>query len=169
VYNDVQEDFIMGIFRRKKSKSLSELQGVPDGTFRCDVCRFVWPKICLCGSVVDAADDPPKVYVLCSICAVWLGFGEYRFPQGLCFNFTEEQRERINTFQKELDICSKGLGQIVEGELDLAHDFLGQIPNLREFLRLRSSLFPQNLIDLSGKLTRGEFVARSEIEKVNKG
>lgn len=158
----------MKFFRRKKKESLSDLQGVPDGTFRCDVCKFVWPQICLCGAVVDAADNPPKAYTLCGICAIWLGFDEYRFPQGLCFNFSEEQREKIDTLHKELDVCSKDIGQIVEGRLDLAHDFLKQIPNLREFLRLRLSLSPQNIVDLSDRLTRGEFVAPSEIKKANK-
>lgn len=171
----------MKLFRRRKKEGLSELQGVPDGTFRCDVCKFVWPKICLCGAVVDAADNPPKVYTLCGICAIWLGFGEYRFPQGLAFNFTGEQRETIKALHKELDIRSKEMGEIaetskekflasnVEGGLGLVHDFLEQIPNLRELLRLRLSMSPQNIIDLSDRLTRGEFVAPFEIEKVNKG
>lgn len=171
----------MRIFRRNKRKGLSELQGVPYGTFRCDVCKFVWPGICLCGTVADAADNPPKVYALCGICAIWLGFEEYRFPQGLCVNFTREQREKIKALHKELDIRSKEIGEIaetsrekflasnVEGGLGLVHDFLDQIPNLRELLRLRLSLSPKNIIDLSDRLTRGEFVAPSEIKKVNKG
>lgn len=159
----------MRLFRRKKKENLSSLEGVPDDTFRCDVCKFVYPQICLCGSVVDAADNPPKVHILCGICARWLGFNEYRFPQGLCFNFTEEQREKINTLHKELDICRKELGLIDNFGIDLSLDILGQIPNLREFLRLRLSLSPQNIIDLSDRLTRGEFAAPTEISQVNKG
>ena len=86
----------VGLFHCKKKKSLSELQGVPDGTFRCDVCKFVQPFICICGTVIDAVDDlPPKAYTLCGGCAVWLGFGEPRFPQGLYFNFSEEQRHAL--------------------------------------------------------------------------
>jgi len=97
-------------FRRKKKESLSELQGVPEGTFRCDVCKFVLPSIYLCGSVADAPqDNPPKVYILCGVCAMWLGFGEFRFPQGLCFNFSEEQREKIRALHEELDIVDKDL------------------------------------------------------------
>ena len=159
----------MRLFHRKKKESLSALQGVPDDTFRCDVCKFVYPIVCLCGAVADAVDNPPKVYTLCGICARWLGFNEYRFPQGLCFNFTEEQREKINTLHKELDICRKELGLIDNFGIDLSLDFLGQVPNLREFLRLRLSLSPQNIIDLSDRLTRGEFVAPTEIGQVNKG
>ena len=178
----------MGIFHRdkrkglvNKGKDLSELQGVPYGTFRCDVCKFVWPKVCLCGAIVDAADKPPKVCALCGVCAIWLGFGEYHFPQGLCVNLTEEQREKIEALHRELDIRSKELGETaetsrekllannVEGGLGLVHDFLENIPNLREFLRLRLSLSPRNILDLSDRLSRGEFVAPSEIEKVDKG
>lgn len=159
----------MRLFRRTKKQSLSESQGVPDGTFRCDVCKFVYPKICLCGVVIDAVDDTSKAYTLCGICAIWLGFGEYRFPQGLCFNFSEEQREKIKNLHKELDICSKELGQIVEFGIDLSHSFLENIPNLREFLRLRVSISPPNIVNLSDKLTRGESVAPPEIEKANKG
>jgi len=159
----------MRLFHRKKKESLSSLQGVPDDTFRCDVCRFVYPAVCLCGAVADAVDNPPKVYTLCGICARWLGFNEYRFPQGLCFNFTDEQRDKIDTLHKELDVCKKELGLIDNFGIDLSLDFLQQVPNLREFLRLRLSLSPENIIDLSDRLTRGEFVGRFEIDKVNKG
>ena len=58
----------MNFIRHKKKESLSELQGVPDGTFRCDVCRFVQPSICLCGTVIDAVDDlPPKKEPSCNV------------------------------------------------------------------------------------------------------
>ena len=82
---------------------------------------------------------------------------------------------------KELDIRSKELEHTarisgrqlsdgnVEGGPGLVHDFLEQIPNLRELLRLRLSLSSKSIIDLSDRLTRGEFVADSEIEKVNQG
>lgn len=171
----------MKFFRRKKRESLSELQGVPRGTFRCDVCKFVQPLVCLCGAVADAADNPPKVYTLCGVCAIWLGFGESRFPQGLCFNLSGEQREKIKALHNERDIADKEIEEVertsrekllagdAEGGLGVVHDFLERAPNLRELERLRFSLSPQNLIDLSGRLTRGEFVDPSEIEKVNKG
>jgi hypothetical protein len=119
--------------------------------------------------VADAVDNPPKVYTLCGICARWLGFNEYRFPQGLCFNFTEEQREKINTLHRELDMLRKELGVIDNFGVDFSLGVLGQIPNLRDFLRLRLSLSPQNIIDLSDRLTRGEFVAPTEISQANKG
>lgn len=159
----------MGLFNRRKKEDLSELQGVPSDTFRCDVCKFIYPKICLCGVVIDAVDDTSKSYILCGICARWLGFKEYRFPQGLCFNFTDEQREKINTLHKELDICRKELGLIDNFGIDLSLNSLEQIPNLREFLRLRLSLSPQNIIDLSDRLTRGELVNPIEISQANKG
>ena len=169
----------MNFFRCKKRESLNELQGVPRGTFRCDVCKFVQPLVCLCGAVADAADNPPKVYTLCGVCAIWLGFGESRFPQGLCFNFSGEQREKIKALHKERDIANKAIEEIervsrekllagdAEGGLGVVHDFLELTPNLRELERLCFSLSPKNLIDLSGRLTRGEFVDPSEIEKAN--
>ncbi len=165
----------MKFFRRKKKKSLSELQGVPDGTFRCDVCRLVQPSICLCGTVIDAVDDLlPKTYTLCGGCAIWLGFEEPRFPQGLGFNFSEEQRGKIRSLHKELDIANNDIALLTStsattGSLEDVHEFLEQVPNLRELVRLRFSLLPQNIIDLSGKLTGGEFVDPSEIKKANKG
>jgi hypothetical protein len=165
----------MGFFSHKKKESLSELQGVPDGTFRCDVCKFVLPQICLCGAVADATDNPPKAYTLCGVCAIWLGFGEFRFPQGLYFNFTEEQREKIRAFHKELDIFKKEIDGIVlkanpsDEYLEEIHDFLAQVPNFRELILLRFSLLPQNILDLSGRLTRGEEVDLPEIKKANKG
>lgn len=159
----------MGLFHHRKKEDLSSLQGVPDGTFRCDICKFIYPKICLCGVVIDAVDNTSKSYILCGNCAMWLGFNEYRFPQGLCFNFTEEQREKINTLHKELNICRKELGLIDNFGIDLSLDVLEQIPNLREFLRLRLSLSPRNIIDLSDRLTRGEFVTPTEISQANKG
>jgi len=168
----------MRFFHRKKKASLSELQGVPEGTFRCDVCTFVLPEVCLCGAVADAADNPPKVYTLCGVCAKWL-FGIFDFPQGLCFNFSEEQREKIRALHKELDIVDKDLEETMsfsialantdrEKALEKAHEFLEGVPNLREIVRLRFSLLPENIIDLSGRLTRGQVVDPSEIEKANK-
>jgi len=165
----------MKLFRRKKKESLSELQGVPDGTFRCDVCRFVQPSICLCGTVIDAVDAlPPKTYTLCGSCALWLDFEEPRFPQGLCINFSEKQREKIKSLHKELDITNNEIPMItitsaITGSLEDVHKYLEQVSNLGELVRVRISLLPQNIIDLSGKLTRGEFVEPSEIKKANKG
>ena len=170
----------MGFFRRKKRESLSELQGVPDGTFRCDVCKFVLPIVCFCGSVADGLDNPPKVYILCGVCSIWLGFREFHFPQGLRSNLSEEEREKIRVLHKEIDIANKELGGAVslsinlantdrEKGLEIVHEFLEQVPNLRELVRLRLSLLPQPIFDLSDRLTRGEFVDPSEIKKANKG
>jgi hypothetical protein len=178
-------------FRRKKKESLSELQGVPDGTFRCDVCKFVQPLVCLCGAVLDSPieiihrtesavrDNQPQNYTLCGVCAMWLGFGEFRFPQGVCFMFSDEQREKIRALHKELDIADKELMKTAslsvvvantdrDKSLEILHEYLERVPNLREVERLRFSLLPENIVDLSGKLTRGEFVDPSEIEKANK-
>jgi hypothetical protein len=159
-------------FRRKKKQSLSELQGVPFGTFRCDVCRFVLPAICLCGAVVDAADKPTKTYTLCGICSVWLGFKETRFPQGLCFNFTEKQRDKIRNLHKQLGIASKDLAFFSTTNANLRApneigEFLQLTPDLRELIRLRFSLLREDIIDLSRRLTIGEFVDSSEIKKAN--
>jgi len=163
----------MKLFRRKKAESLSELQGVPSGTFRCDVCKFVQPLICLCGAVAGAAGNlPPETYILCGVCAIWLGFEEPCFPQGLCFNFSEEQREKIRALHKELDIADNMIPLLAItsaniGSLENVHEFLEPVPNLRELVRLRSSLLSGNTIELSGRLTRGESVDPSEIEKAN--
>jgi len=160
-------------FRRKKTESLSESQGVPRGTFRCDVCKVVEPLVCLCGAVADVLDNPPKVYTLCGVCAVWLGFGEFRFPQGLRFNLSVGEREKIRALHKELDIVKKEMDGVTLNVnpsaeyLEEIHEFLERVPNLRELVRLRFSLLPQNIIDLSGRLTNGEFVDPSEIEKAN--
>jgi len=137
------------------------------------VCKFVLPVVCLCGSVVDAPqDNPPRVYALCGVCAVWLGFEEFRFPQGLCFNFSDGQREKIRALQKELDIAKKHLEEALRVKpsaehLEEIHEFLERVPNFREFARLRFALLPTKIIDLSAKLTGGEFVDPSEIEKAN--
>ena len=181
----------MKFFHRTKRESLSELQGVPHGTFRCDVCKFVQPAICICGAVADARDNPPRVYTICGVCAIWLGFGEFRFPQGLRFNLSEEEREKIKALHREIDSTSgfDGIGEKIMAlanesieklrstdnpdkatseSLEKIHEFLEQVPNWNELVRLRASLLPDNIIDLSGRLTRGEFVDPSEIEKANK-
>ena len=145
------------------------------------MCRFVQPLICLCGTVIDAKTDSPSTYILCGSCALWLGFEEPRFPQGLCFNFSEEHREKIKALREELNIADKRIEETVrtskeellagdiEGGLGEVQDFLRRTPNLRELLRLRFSLLPENIIDLSGRLTRGELVDSAEIKKVNRG
>lgn len=159
--------------RNKKRGSLSELQGVPHDTFRCDVCKFIQPFVCLCGVVVDTTDDPPRAYTLCGVCAAWLGFGQLCFSQDLCFNFSEEQREKIRTLHNELDIAKKEMDGIILNVnpsaeyLEELHESLERVPNLRQLIRLRFSLLPQDIIDLSGRLTRGEFVDPSEIERAN--
>jgi len=163
---------IVGLFHRKKKERLSELQGVPDGTFRCDVCRFVYPSICLCGTVVDTVSGlPPKTYILCGGCAMWLGFREPRFSQGLCFNFSEEQRQKIKPLHKELEIVEKEIALLIKTNsyTDNLEEFLEGMPNLKELVRLRFSLLPQDIIDLSDRLTRSEFVDPAEIKEANKG
>ena len=99
------------------------------------MCKFVLPIVCLCGSVVDAKDNPPKVYTLCGVCAMWLGFGAFRFPQGLRFNLSEEERERIRALNNERDIADKEIKEVertsrekllagdAEGGLGVVHDF----------------------------------------------
>lgn len=163
----------MKFFRGKKTESMSESQGVPHGTFRCDVCKVVQPFVCLCGAVADVLDNPPQVYTLCGVCATWLGFGEFRFPQGLRLNLSVPERERIRALHRELDVVKREMGGLVLSVnpsaeyLEEIHEFLERIPNLRELIRLRSSLLPQNLIDLSARLTTGESIDPDEIEKAN--
>lgn len=163
----------MKLFRHKKTESLSESQGVPRGTFRCDVCKFVEPLIFLCGAVADALDNPTKVYTICGVCSVWLGFGKLRFPQGLRFNLSVGEREKIRALHKELDIVKKEMDTVKLNVnpsteyLEEIHEFLERVPNFKELVRLRFSLLPQNIIDLSSRLTNGEFVDPSEIDKAN--
>lgn len=177
----------MKLFHRKKRENLSKSQSVPEGTFRCDVCRFIQPSICLCGAVADASDNPPRVYTLCGVCALWLGLGTSHFPRGLLFNFSEKQRGKIEALHQEID-NSGSFGVISDKITALANDsieklrttdnhdeslektpeFLKTVPNLRALIRFRFSLLNNDLIELSGRLTRGEFVDPREIKKANK-
>jgi hypothetical protein len=153
----------MGLFHRKKKvPSLSESQGVPEGTFRCDVCGLVQPAAYLCGCVLHGHDGelPQGAYALCGPCALWLGFGESRFPQGLCFHFTEDQVTRIVSLRKE----TKSLA--VEAWPD---ESLPALPNALELSKLRIRLVPEHIQSLVNKLSRGEFVDPAEIEKANRG
>jgi len=162
----------MRLFNRKKGRSLSELQSVPDGTFRCDVCRFVQPLVCLCGGVADGLDKPPKSYTLCGVCAMWLGFGETRFPGGLLFNLSEKERTKIRILHEELDMVGRNSALLPTSSatadgLENVPKTLERLPNLRELVRLRSSLLRSTILSLSDRLTRGEPVDASEIEKAN--
>lgn len=152
-----------------------------DLTFRCDVCKFVHPFACLCGVVVNAIAerDHPRTYVLCSVCAVWLGFGKLRFPQGLCFNFTELQVAKIKALHKELEIVHKELKIVLETSIlstendnmekgvEQIHDFVVKTPNVTEIIQMRFRLLSDEIRELSDRLTRGEFPDPYEIEKAN--
>ena len=168
----------MKFLRRKKRESLSELQGVPNHTFRCEVCKFIMPLNWLCGTVADLpSNSTPKVYILCSVCAIWLGFEMFHFPQGLCHNFTEEQRRAIKALHKELEVADKGLIKAMkksitykesgntEAGLEVIHNFNEKIPHLVTLINLRFDILPNDTREPSDRLTRGEFVDPSEIKK----
>jgi hypothetical protein len=166
------------LFKRKHKPTLSELQGVPEGTFRCDVCKFVQPVVCLCGAVADKnsgwdkySSRTPKeteavLYELCGVCAIWLGFGKTRFPQGFNFGFDDEQHKKINALHKELEILKGTLDKILAlpaKDYEGLHELSSQISNFNELNRLRWSMLPEKIRELSDKLTRGERVDPSEI------
>jgi hypothetical protein len=180
----------MNLFRRKKTESLRASQGVPEGTFRCDICTFIQPTSCLCGEIPDASENPPKVYTICGPCALWLGLGTSRFQPGLIFTLSDKQRAKIKTLHQEIDIsgnldgisdeitalvnnnngrAEKLRGPDVQSEnFAQAHEFLKTLPNLKSLIRFRFSLLSSDMIELSRKLTKGEFVAPREIKRANK-
>jgi len=182
----------MKFFRREKraSPSLSELQGVPEGTFRCDVCKHIQPLICIGGGVIDAPievihrtesalrDNPPKSYTLCNTCAIWLGFEEFPSSTQGPPSFSDEQREKIRSLQRELDIAymqferaakiTDPVGPTNE-DFERLHQFLESVPNYREWVRLDAAELPLDIIDLRRRLTNDEAVDLSEIKKANKG
>jgi ssDNA-binding Zn-finger/Zn-ribbon topoisomerase 1 len=172
------------LFKRKHKPTLSELQGVPEGTFRCDVCKFVQPFVCLCGAVADKnsgwdkySSRTPKeteavLYELCGVCAIWLGFGKTRFLQGVWFGgFSDEQHEKINALHKELEIREdifKKVDALRPRDFEGLHELNSQIQNFHELNRLRWSMLPEKIRELSDKLTRGERVEPSEISSCQK-
>ena len=191
--------------------TLAQLQGVPEGTFRCDVCKFVYPDVCLCGTVIDKSgwDEYPSrktsgtatTYTLCGICAVWLGFKDTRcpwigskhglYPAGVCFSFSDEQRNKINTLHKELEL-NKVINERVRSlalqgftaELDKQSQektlalpdkeykelcgLVSQTLNYKSIQHLRGTLIPKNIKELSDKITRGEDVDPAGISLINK-
>ena len=166
--------------KSEEKDPLSELQGVPNHTFRCEVCKFILPLNWLCGTVADAPpDSPPKMHILCGVCAIWLGLEDVlvRSPQGLCHNFTEEQRRAIKALHKELEIADKELEAVTqasishkksgntEAGLEVLHNFNKRIPNLVVLINLRFDVLPDDTREPSDRLTRREFVHPSEIEK----
>jgi len=177
----------MNLFQHKKTESLSESQGVPDGTFRCDVCKFIQPTSCLCGEIPDASDNPPKVYTICGTCALWLGLGTSRFQQGLLFNLSEKQHEKIKVLHQEIDstgnfdeisekitaLANNRIEKLqstdnTEESFQHAHEYLKTLPNLKSLIRFRFSVLNSDMIELTEKLTKGEFVEPRKIRKANK-
>jgi len=175
------------LFWQKKSESLSQKQGVPEGTFRCEICGFVQPAACMCGTAADGAETPARVYTICSSCALWLGMGPSRFPQGTTFNLSDRQREKITSLRAEIEKCGgfdaiinqitastafdaeniRNIGEVHEN-FKQTHIFLDSIPALRGLIKFRFSMLTADLIELSGRLTRGESVSPREIKKANK-
>ena len=166
----------------RASYKVIELQDVPERTFRCEVCKFVYPEMCLGGSIInkDKGEDTLKYKVLCGICALWLGY-ETRFPQcfldyeGLAFRFyplRDEKREKINALHKELEIREdifKKILTLPAKDYEGLHELISQIPNFNELNRLRWSRLTEELRNLSDKLTRGEHVDSSVILSCSHG
>lgn len=68
-------------FWRKRKPTLSEIQGVPDGMFRCDLCDVVQPiNISLAGTIVNRHESSKKAYTVCSLCAFSAGRRFHEFP-----------------------------------------------------------------------------------------
>jgi len=154
----------MGLFTRKKKDqmTLSGSQGAPEGTFQCDICHLVQPLVCLCGSVVHGTGDGLSngVYHICGACALWLGFGEVRFPQGLCFNFSAEQAVKIASLHRELELLDHP---------PLPGEPIPTLPNALELAKIRMSVTPEHIQSLTDRLSHGAFVDTAEIQKANKG
>lgn len=177
----------MKLFQRKKIETLSQQQGVPEGTFRCEICGFVQPAGSLCGTVADGAESPSRIYTLCGSCALWLGMGTARFPQGTTFNLSTRQHDKIQSLQAEIEKCGgfeRTFNQIMAptdindescrntGELhksfEQTHVFLDSIPTLKGLIKFRFSMLSADFLELSTRLTRGEIVAPKEIKRANK-
>jgi hypothetical protein len=127
------------------------------------------------------------MYTICGTCALWLGLGTARFAQGLMFNFSEKQRERIKSLHKEIDnaggfegiikqidsLTNENIGNYRKindytESSNKINDFLEKIPVLKGLIKFRFSTLPAEYIELSGRLTRGEFVDYREIKKANR-
>jgi hypothetical protein len=175
------------LFWQKKTESISEKQGVPEGTFRCEICGFIQPTACHCGTAADGTASPAKVYTICSACALWLGMGTSRFPQGTTFNLSDRQLEKIAALRAEIEKCGgfdaiisqitastafdaaniRNISEVHEN-FKQTHVFLDSIPTLKGLIKFRFSMLPANIIEISGKLTRWEYVPPKEIRKANK-
>jgi len=145
----------MGFFSKDKkpSQSLSQLQGVPEGSFRCSVCSHIMPYRCLHGAV---ADKSLGVVHLCVICARWLNVGY--FPQGMMFNFRDETIQSIKLLQADIELAKQNKYSIKD-----------YMPRYRDWLAYRDAMLQQGLIDVIDKLTRCVFVEPSLINRINKG
>jgi len=179
--------FRLNPFRIKIKDDPSQLRAVPEGTFRCDVCRFVQPLAGLCGTVDDKADNTPQVYTLCGSCALWLGLGTSHFQPGLFFTFSQKQRTKIQSLHQELDslgnfdgisrkiseLAAEGTANIRSADnpdqsFEKAHRSLETVPNLRSLTKFRFSILPKSYRDISDRLTRGEHVDKREIKRTNR-
>jgi len=69
------------LFKRKRKPTLSELQGVPEGMFRCDLCDEVQPiESSLAGTIVNVNEATKEVYTVCGLCAFSAGRRFREFP-----------------------------------------------------------------------------------------
>jgi hypothetical protein len=122
---------------------------------------MVQPLIYLCGSVLHGAGFglPNQSYCLCGPCALWLGYGEPRFPQGLCFNFTESQAKRIADLREEMKLLQHPPSP---GEAILS------LPNAQDLTAIRMRLVPEHVQQLVDALSRGDVVDPTAMEKADR-
>jgi hypothetical protein len=136
----------------------------------------------LAGKVDDDAGEPPRTFTLCGTCALWLGMGTTRFPQGTVFGFSDRQRQKITELEREIEsaggfetitrqvdsLTVENIKQDINGSIEMMHDLLGKMPLVKSLIKFRFSSLPDTYLELSARLTRGEFVKPGEIKKANK-
>jgi hypothetical protein len=173
-------------FWQRNKGVLSTPHGVPQGTFRCDICGFVQPDVALCGTAADTQEISHKVYTLCSSCALWLGLGTSHFPHGTTFTLSARQHDKIKTLQDEIEKCGgfeRTMMQItaptdinnescrnsadLHKNFEQTHVFLDDIPMLKSLIKFRFSMLSSDFMELSIRLTRGEPVTHKEINNAN--
>ena len=176
----------MKLFWQKNKKSIRTTAGVPEGTFKCEVCGFVQLDVAICGTAADTQVTPHKIYTLCSSCALWLGLGTAHFPHGSTFTLSVRQHEKIKALQAEFEKCGgfeRTIMQItahtnngnesyrdsaaLHTSFEQTHVFLDGIPMLKSLIKFRFSMLTAEFMDLSVRLTRGEPVTPKEIKKLN--
>jgi len=151
----------MGFFSKDKkpSQSLSQIQGVPEGTFRCAVCTHILPLRCLYGAMNSGRLSSIGIAgsAICVICVRWLEF-PLSPPPLLGLFPTDENLNKIKLLQDDINLAKQKKYSIAD-----------YMPRYRDWLKYRDYMLQQGLIDVVDKLTRCEFVEPSLINRINKG